>query len=61
MRGFMRAIRSFLPDDDGVTALEYALLVSLIVVAVIFTVTLIGNRVDAMFQLVCTKMAWDCQ
>jgi pilus assembly protein Flp/PilA len=37
-------------DDEGATAVEYALLVGLIAVIVISSVTLLGGNVDAMFD-----------
>ena len=42
----------FLSSDDGVTSIEYALIASLIVAAIISTVPLIGTAVAGMFQTV---------
>lgn len=41
--------RKFLKDEGGVTALEYALMASLIAVAVTFTVFLLGQQVHAFY------------
>ena len=38
------------PDDEGATAVEYALLVGLIAVIIISSMTLLGGNVDAMFD-----------
>ena len=37
-------------DDEGATAVEYALLVGLIAVIIISSVTLLGGNIDAMFD-----------
>jgi pilus assembly protein Flp/PilA len=37
-------------DDEGATAVEYALLVGLIAVIIISSVTLLGGNIDAMFN-----------
>lgn len=39
-------------DDKGATAVEYGLMVSLIAVAIIATVTLLGTALDGIFQTV---------
>jgi Flp pilus assembly pilin Flp len=45
------AIHFFL-SDDGVTSIEYALIASVIVAAIVSTVPLIGTAVAGMFQSV---------
>ena len=42
-------------DDEGATAVEYGLLVSLIAIIVIGGVTLFGAKVDGVFRSVVTK------
>jgi len=42
-------IRRFLADQMGATAIEYALLTVLIAVAIIGTVSVLGNSVQALF------------
>ena len=37
-------------DDKGATAVEYGLMVGLIAVAIIVTVGLLGDQLDALFQ-----------
>jgi pilus assembly protein Flp/PilA len=39
-------------DEDGADAVEYALLVSLIAVAIIVTVTALGGKINAVFNTV---------
>lgn len=43
------ATRKFFQDEGGVTAIEYALMASLIAVAVTFTVFLLGQQVQALY------------
>lgn len=42
--------------EDGATAVEYGLMVSLIAVVIIAAVTLIGTNLDAVFDLVGDKI-----
>jgi pilus assembly protein Flp/PilA len=56
MQKFYRATRNFLRNEEGVTAVEYGLIAALIAVAVIVTVTLLGSKLDAIFQSICTKL-----
>ena len=43
--------------DRGATAVEYGLLVGLIAVVIIVAVTLLGTRLDALFDSINTKLA----
>lgn len=43
-------------DDEGATAVEYALLVGLIAVIIISSVTLLGGNIDAMFNDIATQL-----
>jgi pilus assembly protein Flp/PilA len=46
MKKFMR----FLKDDEGVTAIEYGLIASLIAVAIIAVVTAVGGSLVGIFN-----------
>lgn len=46
----MNLIKKFLASEDGPTAVEYAVMLALIVVVCIGTVTNIGTKVNASFQ-----------
>jgi pilus assembly protein Flp/PilA len=46
-----------LKKDEGATAVEYGLLVSLIAVAIIATVWALGDSLDTMFGSVATEVA----
>ncbi|WP_411720420.1 Flp family type IVb pilin [Mycetocola sp.] len=43
-------------NEDGATAVEYGLMVSLIAVAIIFAVGLIGTNLDVMFRGVAARL-----
>ena len=46
----LKFIRRFVKDESGVTAIEYGLIASLIAVAIITTVTLVGSDLNVTFQ-----------
>ncbi len=48
----MNAIKKFIKDDAGVTAIEYGLIAALIAVVIIVAVRLIGTNLDATFDTV---------
>ncbi|QDV38902.1 Flp family type IVb pilin [Tautonia plasticadhaerens] len=43
-------------DDDAVAAVEYALMLALIVLASLLSITGLGNRVGSTFQVVMTAL-----
>ncbi|MBB1513882.1 Flp family type IVb pilin [Tessaracoccus sp. MC1627] len=45
-------------SERGATAVEYAIMASLIGAVVVTTVTVLGTRVAALFQSVLTAMGW---
>ena len=45
----MIQVRDFLSDESGVTAIEYALIASLIAVFVIAAITTVGQNVSTVF------------
>jgi pilus assembly protein Flp/PilA len=45
-----------LKKDEGATAVEYGLMVSLIAVAIIVTVGLLGGKLDDLFEYVKNKI-----
>ena len=56
MSRFVKPLRSFIEQDEGVTAIEYGLIAALIAVAVIAVVLTIGTRLNEAFQSICTKL-----
>jgi pilus assembly protein Flp/PilA len=49
-------INSMRTDEEGATAVEYGLMVSLIAVVIITAVALIGTNLDTMFKGVAAKL-----
>jgi len=49
-------INSMRTEEEGATAVEYGLMVSLIAVVIIVAVGLIGTRLDGMFDTVGTAL-----
>ena len=52
----MEKVISFFKDEEGVTAIEYGLIASLIAVAIITAVTLIGTNLNTTFGLVAAAL-----
>jgi pilus assembly protein Flp/PilA len=46
----MLRVRNFLSDESGVTAIEYALIASLIAVFIIVAVQLVGTNLSTVFS-----------
>lgn len=59
MKQLYLATRKFLRDEEGVTAIEYALIAALIAVAVIVIVTAVGSQLADKFQAICTALGGD--
>jgi pilus assembly protein Flp/PilA len=53
----MKGIKRFLNDQAGVTSIEYALMASLIAMAIIAAVGLLGNNVNILYEKVQQGMA----
>jgi pilus assembly protein Flp/PilA len=57
MRSFTRALVSFLQNDDGPTAVEYAVMLALIVVVCITAITALGSNANKTFNNVALNTA----
>jgi pilus assembly protein Flp/PilA len=57
MEKFMQGVNRFIRDEEGVTAIEYGLLAALIAVAIIVSATLVGEKLDAVFNYIQLKLA----
>jgi pilus assembly protein Flp/PilA len=55
MRTFARALVDFLNTEDGPTAVEYAVMLALIIVVCIVAVTALGTNANNTFSYVSTK------
>jgi pilus assembly protein Flp/PilA len=50
------AVRAFLADENGVTAIEYGLIASLIGVAMVTAATALGGKISDAFNYVVTQI-----
>lgn len=56
MKNLYLGLQRFVSDEEGVTAIEYALIASLIAVVIIAAVTTAGERVCATFDAVVSAL-----
>ena len=56
MKALWNNIQQFLRDEEGVTAIEYALIAALIAVVIIGAVTLVGEEVSQTFNTVANAL-----
>ena len=52
----MNMLYAYVKDDRGVTAIEYVLIATLIALAIIISVTLIGTRLSTQFTYIGGKI-----
>jgi pilus assembly protein Flp/PilA len=57
MKRFLSAIKDFFVAEDGPTAVEYAVMLALIVVVCVTAIGSLGTNASAKFQTVATKLA----
>ena len=57
MRSLMTRVQRFLTSEDGPTAVEYAVMLALILVACITIVTTLGKNISGTFSKVNTAVA----
>lgn len=50
--GIMKFFKNFLKEEEGATAVEYAVMLVLIIVVAIGVVTILGNKVENAFNQV---------
>jgi pilus assembly protein Flp/PilA len=56
MKKITQSFKAFLADEHGATAIEYGLLASLIAVAIIVPVGLVGTDLVALFNRIATAL-----
>ena len=56
MSTFISAVRTFIADEDGVTALEYGMIAALIAGVIVAAVTTLGTEVQKVFVAIADKM-----
>jgi pilus assembly protein Flp/PilA len=57
MQKFVKSFVEFIKEEDGPTAVEYAVMLALIVVVCLGTIQAIGTNAQTKFQLVADKLA----
>jgi len=57
MRKLSQAVVNFLKREDGPTAVEYAVMLALIIVVCITAIATIGSNANGTFTLVATKVS----
>ncbi len=57
MSAFLNRVHQFLTSEDGPTAVEYAVMLALIIVACITIVTSLGSSVSSTFSTVNSSMS----
>jgi len=56
MRRFTQSIVNFIQREDGPTAVEYAVMLALIIVVCIAAIQAVGNNANAKFNVVATTL-----
>ena len=56
MKSFLLQLRKFVSSDDGPTAVEYAVMLALIVVVCLTTIRAVGTNANATFSKVSTSL-----
>jgi pilus assembly protein Flp/PilA len=56
MQTYFQKTMTFLRDEEGASAIEYALLVGLIAVAIVAAVTALGTKVASTFSTITGKL-----
>ena len=54
MQSFLNSVKNFLAKEDGPTAVEYAVMLALIIVVCIAAITTLGSNANKTFQSVGT-------
>jgi pilus assembly protein Flp/PilA len=56
MKKFLNGVVNFLKNEDGPTAVEYAVMLALIIVVCITAITALGTNANATFSYVGTQV-----
>ena len=59
MRGLTKTLVSFLKREDGPTAVEYAVMLALIIVVCVLAITTLGRNANTVFSNVALNAAID--
>lgn len=58
MSTFMSAIKTFIVDEDGVTAIEYGLLAALVGVVIVGAAATLGTNLEALFTDIAAELVF---
>ena len=56
MKSLMNSVRKFLVSEDGPTAVEYAVMLALIIIVALTAIQTVGTRTSATFNNVSTLL-----
>ena len=56
MKTYLRNIMAFINDEEGASAIEYALLVALIALAITAGATTLGSKIGGMFNKAASQL-----
>lgn len=56
MSTFTSAVRTFIADEDGVTALEYGMIAALIAAVIVTVVSDVGTSVKSAFETIANAI-----
>lgn len=56
MKSLMLATQKFIRNEEGVTAIEYALIAALIAVAIVVVLGVVGTDLTAVFQTIADAL-----
>ncbi len=57
MKGFVNKVKNFLGSEDGPTAVEYAVMLALIIIVCLVAIGNIGTNANATFSEVADQLA----
>lgn len=57
MKNLMNTMKSFVQNEEGVTAIEYGLIAALIAVTIILSVTAVGDNLVLVFTEIADALA----
>jgi pilus assembly protein Flp/PilA len=56
MSRFIPAVKAFIQEEDGITAIEYGLIAALVGVAIVTGATLLGGNLNTLFSAIGNKL-----
>ncbi len=56
MKNIVKSVKNFLVSEDGPTAVEYAVMLALIVIVCLTAITSVGNNASATFTKAANKL-----